>query len=157
MELIKMNMLTADGKKLTRHFAPHVLSCSQMIMAVMQNGAVDCWNETAGRREYLPLDWHARQGAKLSIIMRYMQAGRECEASYTLKPRLETMEQAANAVKDLIYSRLAAFADDIDILSIECAGVRIEYPELNLIMIYPDGIFPALARLADSLHDSVTH
>lgn len=156
MELIKMNMLTADGKKLTRNYSPQAISCSQIIMCLMDLGAVDCWNETATRREFLPLEWHEKQGAKLAIVMRYTQDGKDREARYTLKPRLETMTQAANAVKDLIHSRLAAFGEDIDILSIECAGVRIEYEDLEHVMHYPDSLYPALAGIAESFHASVT-
>lgn len=151
-----MNILTADGKKLTRNYSPQAITCSQILMAVMACNAVDCWNETATRREFLPLEWHEKQGAKLSIVMRYEQAGKECKAWYTLKPRYETLTQAANAVKDLIQSRIAAFGEDIDILSIECVGVRIEYEDLEHVMHYPESLYPALAGIAESFHASVT-
>lgn len=151
-----MNILNASGTKTVRHFDPTAISLTQILMVCTQDGAVDVWNETVGRREFLPLDMHARQGAKIAIEMRYTQDERDRVARYTLKPRLETMTQAANAVKDLIHSRLAAFSEDIDPLSIECVGVRIEYDAIELVMYYPADLYPALAGIADSFHASVT-
>lgn len=156
MELIRMIILHANGTKSIQHFNPTVASMSQIMMICTREGALDLWNETAGRREFLPLDMHARQGAKLAIVMRYTQDGKDREARYTLKPRLETMTQAANAVKDLIHSRLAAFGEDIDTLSIECVGVRIEYDAIELVMIYPADLYSELAGIAESFHSSVS-